>query len=110
MRRAQNILAAILVALVFCVVGTVPAVAADKVDINKANAEELKVLSGIGDVIAKRIVEYRTKNGPFQKPEDIMNVKGIGEKKFKAIKDMIVVGKAKAEKKAAGKKTDAKKK
>ncbi len=64
--------------------------AAAKIDINKATVAELTALSGIGDAIAARIIEYREANGPFKAPEDLMKVKGIGEKKFEKIKDLIV--------------------
>lgn len=61
-----------------------------KININTANLEELTVLDGIGPVTAEKIIEYR-KSKPFEKLEDIMNVSGIGEKKFEAIKNHITV-------------------
>jgi competence protein ComEA len=61
-----------------------------KVDINKATEEELIKISGIGPKLAKAIVEYRAKE-PFKTIEDIKKVKGISEKKFEKIKDMIEV-------------------
>lgn len=61
------------------------------IDINTADAEALDLLPGIGPVYAQRIVEYRTENGPFQSIEDIMEVSGIGEKKYEAIKELITV-------------------
>lgn len=71
----------------------VPAIAADlkKVDINSANLEELITLDGIGEKIAARILDYRKKNGPFQKIEDIMMVKGIGPKIFDRNKELILI-------------------
>ncbi|WP_099187398.1 helix-hairpin-helix domain-containing protein [Tepidibacter mesophilus] len=62
-----------------------------KININEANANQLKSLTGIGDVTASRIVEYRSQNGKFKAIEDIMMVKGIGEKKFESIKNDIKV-------------------
>ncbi len=62
-----------------------------KIDTNKATVQELSQLKGIGDKTAEKIIEYRTNVGKFTKIEDIMNVKGIGEKKFEAIKDQIYV-------------------
>lgn len=62
-----------------------------KVNINKATVEELVQIKGIGQKYAERIIEFRNKNGPFNKIEDIMNVKGIGPKKFELIKDLITV-------------------
>ena len=61
------------------------------VNINTADAETLSTLKYIGPTIAYRIVEYRVMNGPFRTPEDIMNVKGVGQKTFDAIRDQIVV-------------------
>ncbi|HKI50128.1 MAG TPA: helix-hairpin-helix domain-containing protein [Desulfobacteria bacterium] len=67
------------------------ALAADKVNINTADKEVLSSLTGIGPVTAERIIEYRDKNGPFKSKEEITKVKGIGEKTFQKIKDLIVI-------------------
>ncbi len=64
----------------------------DFLNINTASAEDIAKLSGIGDAIADRIVEYRATNGDFEKTEDIKNVKGVGDKIFEKIKDFITVG------------------
>ena len=61
------------------------------VNINKATAAELAALDGVGPVLAKRIVEYRTKHGAFKKPEDIKNVKGIGDAIFNKNKAAITL-------------------
>ena len=60
------------------------------VNINTADKEQLKTLSGIGDVIADRIIEYRS-TARFNKKEDIMSVKGIGSAIYEKIKDRIIV-------------------
>ena len=60
------------------------------ININIASEKELDALPGIGPAIARRIVEYRSSQ-PFTKIEDIMQVKGIGEKKFAKIKELITV-------------------
>lgn len=61
------------------------------ININQADEEELKELNGIGDELARRIVEYRTKHGEFKKISDLKRVSGIGEKKFNKIKNSICV-------------------
>jgi len=61
------------------------------ININTASAEELQKLPGIGEVLAKRIIAYRTAVGEFDETSEIMNVAGIGEKTFENIKDLISV-------------------
>ncbi len=61
-----------------------------KIDINNCSKELLTSLPGIGDVTAEKIISYR-QDFKFQKIEDIMQVSGIGDKKFQAIKELIVV-------------------
>lgn len=63
----------------------------EKVNINTATADEIAQLKNIGSTYAVRIVEYRQENGPFEKPEDILKVKGIGEKTYELNKNKIVV-------------------
>jgi competence protein ComEA len=67
------------------------AAAAAPVNLNTATAAQLDALPGIGKATADRIVEYRQKNGGFKKVEDLMNVKGIGEKNFLKLKPYITV-------------------
>lgn len=64
------------------------------VDLNAASSAELQVLPGIGPATATRIIEYRQKNGDFQKIEELMNVQGIGEKTFLQLRPLITVAKA----------------
>lgn len=61
----------------------------NKVSINNGTKEELMTLSGIGEVKAQAIIDYRNKNGKFSKIEDLMNVSGIGESTYNQIKDNI---------------------
>jgi competence protein ComEA len=61
------------------------------VNINTADAETLQTLKGIGPVTAKKIIDYRSKKGPFKKIEDIKKVDGIGEKTFEKLKKYIRV-------------------
>ncbi|MBQ8974784.1 MAG: ComEA family DNA-binding protein, partial [Oscillospiraceae bacterium] len=63
---------------------------AKPININVADEQELASLPGIGEVIAGRIVEYRTLYGNFQVPSDIMDVAGIGPPTYEKIKDLII--------------------
>jgi len=67
------------------------------ININTASAAEFDTLPGIGAKTAARIVEYRQKNGPFKKVEELMNVRGVGEKNFLKLKAQLSVGAAKTE-------------
>lgn len=62
------------------------------VNINTASLAELESLPGVGAKMAARILEYRQKNGPFKKVEELMNVRGLGEKNFLKLKDQLTVG------------------
>ena len=61
------------------------------ININRATASDLDVLDGIGPVIAKRIIAFRTTNGPFTAIEDLLKVSGIGDAKFAQFKEKIRV-------------------
>jgi len=63
------------------------------VNINTATRTELIQVPKIGEKMAERIVDFRKANGPFRRIEDIMNVKGMGEKTFLAIRPYLTVGK-----------------
>ncbi len=62
-----------------------------KMNINTASVEELRGLPGVGKTVAERIVSYREANGPFKSPEDLIKVKGIGQKKLEKILPLITV-------------------
>jgi len=62
------------------------------VNINTATAADFEALPGIGAKTAARIVEYRQKNGPFKKVEELMNVRGLGEKNFLKLKAQLTIG------------------
>jgi len=52
------------------------------VNVNTASVQELQLLPRVGPALAKRIVEFREKHGPFKSPQELMRVSGIGEKSF----------------------------
>lgn len=62
------------------------------IDLNTAGTEELKTLSGVGDVLAERIVAYREENGPFQRVEELTKVRGIGMKILEDNIERLTVG------------------
>ena len=65
--------------------------AQEKVNLNTADAAQLQTLPGVGEATARRILEYRELSGGFLTTEQIMEVDGIGEKKFEAMKELITV-------------------
>jgi competence protein ComEA len=108
-------LRALSVPIVFCLLtcGAAPAAAQEQpapatrsaggpaavmVNLNTATAAQIATLPGIGEKVAQRIIEYREKNSGFKKIEELMNVKGIGEKSFLKLKPLVTLGD-----KAAGK-------
>lgn len=68
-----------------------PQVVEQKININTADAELLCTLNGVGEKTAEAIINYRMEHGNFGVIEDLMNVRGIGEKTFAKIKDAICV-------------------
>lgn len=56
------------------------------IEINTASAEDFAKLPGIGPELAHRIVDYRTKHGPFHRVEDLLVIRGIGPKKWKVLR------------------------
>lgn len=62
------------------------------IDINSAGLEELCALPGIGETLARRILDHREANGPFDRPEELMNVEGIGAGKLEGLLNYIVTG------------------
>ena len=68
------------------------AASTETVNLNTATVAQLGSLPGIGPKTADLIVQYRQKNGPFKKVEELMNVQGIGEKSFLQFRSQLTVG------------------
>lgn len=102
MRQSLRMIAAALALVVAVFASSGTALAADaakaapaaKVNLNTATVEQLASLPGVGPSLAARIVEYRTKNGGFKNANELMNVKGIGEKSFGKLEAHITAGDA----------------
>ena len=65
-----------------------------ELDLNTADQRALETLPGIGPKTAALILEYRTDNGAFSKEEELMNIRGIGERTFLRLRDLVGVGHA----------------
>jgi competence protein ComEA len=70
--------------------------ASGPLNLNTATVAQLEALPGIGKSVAERILQYREKSGGFKKVEDLMNVRGIGEKSFLKLKPLITVSSGKS--------------
>ena len=62
-----------------------------RINLNTASANELETLPGIGKSLAERIIEHREKFGPFRRPEHLIIVRGISDKRFRALRDLVTV-------------------
>ena len=61
------------------------------VAVNSATLEDLESLPGVGPVTAQKIIDYRTQNGAFATPDDLLNVKGIGPKKLEKMRPLVAI-------------------
>lgn len=81
---------ALLLAFLLCIAGA--AYAAVPVDLNTATQAQLETIKGIGPVKAKALIDYRSKNGPFRRLEDVEKVKGFGKKTVEKLRTQVSVG------------------
>jgi competence protein ComEA len=80
-----------LVVVILLLIPTLGAQDAKKININTASAAELVQLKGIGEKKAEKIIEFREAHGPFETPEDLVKVPGIGLKTYETNKEELVV-------------------
>ena len=72
--------------------GVATAVADDgRVNLNTADLAELETLPRVGEVLAQRIIDYRTANGPFASVDDLLDVSGIGDATLEGFRDLVTV-------------------
>lgn len=98
-KTIRNSLATITLALAVCGSGMMAYAAPSEskvavqapVNLNRAGAEELVALKGIGPKMAERIIAYRNEHGPFKTVDQLVQVKGIGNAKFQKLKDQVTV-------------------
>ncbi len=64
---------------------------AKPIDLNRATLEQLEELPGIGPSMARRILEFREKSGPFRRVQDLLAIRGIGPKRFEALRPYVFV-------------------
>ena len=102
-RRGATLGLALLLLATFSAIGTAQAETQENgastsspIDINRASEEVLTTIPGIGETTADRIVTWREEHGPFRRVEDLMKVRGIGEKSFQKIRPYVKVGKFKS--------------
>jgi competence protein ComEA len=89
--KARIILTVALAALLAGEALAATAPAAPQVNINTASEQELQLLPRVGPALAKRVVEFRTANGPFKAPEELTRVKGVGEKSYALLAPYLAV-------------------
>lgn len=91
--RPNRSIAAILLAITLLAAGNAPAAEEQKkININTAPVQELTSLRGIGPATAQAIVSYRESHGPFKSVEELVEVKGIGEKMMASLRDQVTIG------------------
>ncbi len=91
MMSIKKILIVLFMGMFLLLSGMSVASAIDKININTASLEELTILKNVGPKTAKAIIAYREAHKGFKTPEEITNIKGIGEKTFESNRDMIVI-------------------
>jgi competence protein ComEA len=91
MKHSHRITSAWIVVVALCLAALPAAAQGKKVNVNTADISQLSLLPRVGPSVAQRIVEFRKENGPFKRPEDLMLVRGIGEKTFELLKPYLAI-------------------
>jgi len=89
--RQKTILAAILIIAAAAAVGAEQPRSEGVVNINTAPTDQLQLLPRVGPALAGRIIDFRDSNGPFASPEELVAVKGIGERSLETLKPYVTV-------------------
>jgi comEA protein len=90
-RKTLPCLIVVLAALTAVAAAADPPAATKVVNINTASAEQLQLLPRVGPALAKRIIDFREANGAFEKTDELVAVKGIGDKSLAALKPYLAV-------------------
>jgi competence protein ComEA len=90
-RNRRSLVAAALAVLLLAPIAAAAAEASGVVNVNTASAAQLELLPRIGPSVAQRIVEHREENGKFASLEDLMLVRGIGERTFALLKPYVAL-------------------
>jgi len=89
--KTRHLIWILLAAIALAGVGAAAIAAEGKVNINQASAEQLALLPRVGPSVAQRIVDFREENGGFKAVEDLMLVRGIGEKTFEGLAPYVAI-------------------
>jgi len=98
----KHCLLKIMLLIVICTAGLVPTSlpaaenstvnqAVETISLNRASAEELQALPGVGPALSERIIKYRTEHGPFRTVDQLTEVQGVGQAKLARFKDRLKV-------------------
>jgi competence protein ComEA len=89
--RTRHTIVAVLAIAAALAAGAQEPTAEGTVNINTASSEQLQLLPRVGPALAERIIEFRDSNGPFSKPEEVVAVRGIGERSLEQLLPYVTV-------------------